>query len=77
MKDLTKKKHIYPISIYNQLLDTKKQIFMCLLIIFIFVFLYYICMYTYDFGNSNDNYQLTIVCTTSIEELKPANQSNI
>jgi hypothetical protein len=34
-------------------------------------------MYTYDFGNSNDNYQLTIVCTTSIEELKPANQSNI
>ena len=75
MKDLVQQKPICSLSIYKQLLEIAKEIFVCLLIIFIFVFCYYIGMYTYNF--SIDDYQLTTICTTSSEELKPINQSQI
>lgn len=75
MKDLIKQKHIYHVFIYKLLLEIVKEIFINIIIMFIFVFSYYICIHTYNF--SNDNYQLTTVYITNIDELKPINQTNI
>ena len=75
MKDLIKQKHIYHASIYKQLIVIVKEIFVYLLIILILVFYYYICMRIYSFSNDND--QLTTICTISFEELKPVNPPNI
>ena len=75
MKDLIKQKHIYYVFIYKLLLEIVKEIFINIIIIFIFAFFYYISIHTYNF--SNDNYQLTTVYITNIDELKPINQTNI
>lgn len=75
MKDLIKQKHIYHVFIYKLLLEIVKEIFINIIIIFIFAFFYYISIHTYNF--SNDNYQLTTVYITNIDELKPINQTNI
>jgi len=75
MKDLIKKKHIYPTSIYKELLVITKEIFVYLLIIFILVFYYYICISICTYSFTNDNDQLTTLYITSIEELKPINKN--
>ena len=75
MKYLIKQKHIYYVFIYKLLLEIVKEIFINIIIIFIFAFFYYISIHTYNF--SNDNYQLTTVYITNIDELKPINQTNI
>jgi hypothetical protein len=75
MKYLIKQKHIYYVFIYKLLLEIVKEIFINIIIIFIFAFFYYISIHTYNF--SNDNYQLSTIYITNIDELKPINQTNI